>query len=74
MIVSWNDLLTPLVLIDKDTLWTLPLGTMQFQGQYGQDIALVAAFVTLSALPMVLFYLFAERQIVAGLTAGALKG
>jgi len=74
MVVSWNDLLTPLVLVDKDTLWTLPLGTMQFQGQYGQDLALVAAFVTISALPMVIFYLFAERQIVSGLTAGALEG
>jgi raffinose/stachyose/melibiose transport system permease protein len=74
MIVSWNDLLTPLVLVDRDTLWTLPLGTMQFQGQYGQDLALVAAFVTISALPMVIFYLFAEKQIVSGLTAGALKG
>lgn len=74
MIVSWNDLLTPLVIIDKETLWTLPLGTMQFQGQYGQDLNMVAAFVTLSALPAILFYLFAERQIVAGLMAGALKG
>ena len=74
MIVSWNDLLTPLVLIDQEKLWTLPLGTMQFQGQYGTDLNMVAAFVTLSALPAILFYLFAERQIVAGLTAGALKG
>ncbi len=74
MIVSWNDLLTPLVIIDKETLWTLPLGTMQFQGQYGTDLNLVAAFVTLSALPTLIFYLFAERQIVAGLTAGAIKG
>ncbi|MEW5869905.1 MAG: carbohydrate ABC transporter permease [Chloroflexota bacterium] len=74
MVVSWNDLLVPLVVIDKETLWTLPLGTMQFQGQYGQDLALIAAFVTLSAVPAVIFYLFAERQIVSGLTAGALKG
>lgn len=74
MIASWNDLLTPLVLIDVDKLWTLPLGTMQFQGQYGQDLALVAAFVTLSAVPTLIFYVFAERQIVSGLTAGALKG
>lgn len=74
MIVSWNDLLTPLVIIDKDKLWTLPLGTMQFQGQYGQELNMVAAFVALSALPAIIFYLFAERQIVAGLTAGALKG
>jgi raffinose/stachyose/melibiose transport system permease protein len=74
MIVSWNDLLTPLVLLNSDSRWTLPLGTMQFQGQYSSDLALTAAFVTLSALPAILFYLFAERQIVAGLTAGALKG
>jgi raffinose/stachyose/melibiose transport system permease protein len=74
MIVSWNDLLTPLVLLNSDSLWTLPLGTMQFQGQYSSDLALTAAFVTLSALPAIIFYMFAERQIVAGLTAGALKG
>ena len=74
MIVSWNDLLVPLIVINKDTKWTLPLGTMQFQGQYGQDLALVAAFVTVSALPTIVFYIFAERQIVSGLTAGALKG
>jgi len=74
MIVSWNDLLTPLVILDKESLWTLPLGTMQYQGQYSSDVSLVAAFVTLSAIPAIIFYLFAERQIVAGLTAGALKG
>ncbi len=74
MIVSWNDLLTPLVLLNSDKLWTLPLGTMQFQGQYSSDLALTAAFVTLSALPAILFYMVAERQIVAGLTAGAIKG
>ena len=74
MIVSWNDLLVPLVVINNDKLWTLPLGTMQFQGQYGQDLALVSAFVLLSAVPTIIFYLFAERQIVTGLTAGAVKG
>jgi raffinose/stachyose/melibiose transport system permease protein len=47
---------------------------MQFQGQYGQDLALVSAFVLLSALPTIIFYIFAERQIVLGLTAGAVKG
>jgi len=74
MIVSWNDLLVPLVVINSDKLWTLPLGTMQFQGQYGQDLALVSAFVALSAVPTIIFYIFAERQIVSGLTAGAVKG
>ena len=74
LIASWNDLLTPLVLLNSDSLWTLPLGTMQFQGQYSSDLALTSAFVTLTALPAIIFYMFAERQIVTGLTAGAVKG
>jgi len=74
MILSWNDLLTPLVVLNSDKLWTLPLGTMQFQGQYGQDLALVSAFVVLASIPTVIFYIFAERQIVSGLTAGSVKG
>ncbi len=74
MIVSWNDLLVPLVVLNNNELWTLTLGTMQFQGQWGQDLALVSAFVFLSSIPTIVFYLFAEKQIVAGLTAGAIKG
>lgn len=74
MIICWNDLLVPLVVLNSDKFWTLPLGTMQFQGQYGQDLSLVSAFVALSALPTIIFYLLAERQIVSGLTAGAVKG
>jgi len=74
MIVSWNDLLVPLVVLNSDKLWTLPLGIMQFQGQYGQDLALISAYVVLSSIPTLIFYMLAERQIVAGLTAGAVKG
>ena len=74
MIISWNDLLVPLVVINSDKFWTLPLGVMQFQGQYGQDLSLVSAFVAISAVPTIIFYIFAERQIVSGLTAGAVKG
>ena len=74
MIGSWNDLLTPLIVLNSDKLWTLPLGTMQFQGQYATDLALVSAFVVLASVPTLIFYLFAERQIISGLTAGAVKG
>ena len=74
MVVSWNDLLVPLVLLNNSSLWTLPLGTMQFQGQYGSNYALIAAFVLLSAVPAVIFYFLAQRQLVSGLTAGSIKG
>jgi len=74
VIASWNDLLVPLVVLNSNNLWTLPLGTMQFQGQWSQDLALISAFVALSAIPTVIFYFFAEKQIVSGITAGSVKG
>jgi raffinose/stachyose/melibiose transport system permease protein len=74
MVYSWNDFFLPLLVLNSDKLYTLPLGIMQFQGQFGTDWARVLAFVSLSLIPTIIFYLFAERQIVAGLTAGAVKG
>ena len=47
---------------------------MQFQGQFGTDWARVLAFVSLALVPTLIFYLIAERHIVSGLTAGAVKG
>jgi raffinose/stachyose/melibiose transport system permease protein len=74
MVVSWNELFLPLLVLNDEKLWTLPLGMMQFQGQYQTEWSLVMAFVTLSLVPTIIFYLFAERHIIAGLTAGAIKG
>ena len=74
MISSWNELFLPLLVLNSEEKWTLPLGTMQFKGQYVSDWPLILAFVTLSMMPTLIFYLLAERQIVSGLTAGALKG
>jgi raffinose/stachyose/melibiose transport system permease protein len=74
MISSWNEVFLPLMVINSESKWTLPLGTMQFRGQYVSDIPLILAFVTLSMIPTLIFYFLAERQIVSGLTAGALKG
>jgi raffinose/stachyose/melibiose transport system permease protein len=74
MVGSWNALLLPLVVLDREDLWTLPLGTMQFQGQYATEWSRVMAFVILAMVPAVVFYLLAERYIISGLTGGALKG
>jgi raffinose/stachyose/melibiose transport system permease protein len=74
MVQSWNAFFLPLVVLNDEKKWTLPLGVMQYSGQYMTDWARVLAFVTLAMLPAIIFYLFAERQIVAGLTSGALKG
>src|SRR5689334_4270901 len=74
MVASWNDFFLPLLVLNSEKLYTLPLGIMQFQGQFGTDWGRVLAFVSLALMPTVVFYLLAERQIIAGLTAGAVKG
>ena len=74
MVASWNNFLLPLLVLNSEQLYTLPLGIMQYQGQFGTDWARVLAFVSLALVPTLLFYFLAERHIVAGLTAGAIKG
>lgn len=74
LVSSWNNFLLPLLVLNKEEHWTLPMGVTQFSGQYGSDWSLIMAFVTLSMIPALAFYLLAERYLVAGLTAGAVKG
>jgi raffinose/stachyose/melibiose transport system permease protein len=74
VIGSWNEYFLPLLILNDPNLWPLPLGIMQFQGQYGTDYARIMAYVTLLIIPAVLFYLVAEKYIVTGLTGGELKG
>lgn len=71
---SWNNFLLPLLVLTSSSQWTLPIGATQFQQQYSTDWPSVLAFITLAMIPAILIYLVAERQIVAGLTAGAVKG
>lgn len=74
MVTSWNNFLLPLLVLNERSLWTLPMGIMQFQGQYGTDWAKILAFVTLALVPAIVFYLLAQRQLIAGLSSGAVKG
>jgi raffinose/stachyose/melibiose transport system permease protein len=73
-VASWNNYLLPLVVLNDSSQWTVPLGIMQYQGQHSTDWALVMAYLSLMMIPALVFYLFAERHIIAGLTAGAVKG
>ncbi|MFC9560745.1 carbohydrate ABC transporter permease [Agromyces sp. NPDC056965] len=74
---SWNGYLLPLLVISTGTLpqelWPLPLGVTQFSTQYSQDTGAVLAYTSLSMIPALVFFLFAEKRIVGGLT-GAVKG
>jgi raffinose/stachyose/melibiose transport system permease protein len=71
---SWNAFLLPLVVLTDSDQWTLPLGVTNYSQQYTADIAKILAFTTLSMVPALVFYAFAERQLIRGLTSGAVKG
>ena len=71
---SWNNYLLPLVVLNSESRYPWTLGLMAYQGQYSTAWQLVLAFITLTILPAIVMFLMAQRYIVAGLTAGAVKG
>jgi raffinose/stachyose/melibiose transport system permease protein len=74
LVGSWNAFLLPLVVLTEADTWTLPLGVTNYSTQYTADTAKILAFTTLSMVPALIFYAFAERHLVRGLTSGAVKG
>lgn len=71
---SWNSFLLPLIALNTDVNYTWPLGIMQFQGEHGTDWPKILAYLTLTIIPAVIFFLAAQRYIISGLTGGAVKG
>jgi raffinose/stachyose/melibiose transport system permease protein len=71
---SWNNYLLPLILLNTETKYPWPLGIMVYQGEFGTDWQLVLAFVTLTILPTIIVFFAAQKHVVAGLTAGAVRG
>ena len=73
VVTSWNVYILPLLVMNDQSGWTLPLGVAQYSTEYTQDTAKILAFTALSMIPALVFFLFAERRIVGGLQ-GAVKG
>lgn len=71
---SWNNYIMPLIMLNSADKYPWPLGIMVYQGEFSTDWQLVLAFITLTILPTVIVFFAAQKHIVAGLTAGALKG
>lgn len=70
---SWNNYLLPLVVLNSESRYPWTLGLMAYQGQYSTSWQLVLAFITLTILPAIAMFVMAQKYIVAGLTAGAVK-
>ena len=73
MVPVWNDLWFPLILLASDRSKTVILGTQVFLGQFVNDWNAVLAALTLAMIPVVILTVVFSRQIVRGLTSGAVK-
>lgn len=73
-LLMWNDLLWPLIAINSDDNYTLPLGLTTFQGQHTTDWAAVMAGNVVTVTPVLLAFLFAQRTFIQSLTSSAVKG
>lgn len=73
-IFVWNEFVFALVLLSSRSNMTLPLGLMQFSGEYSINVPGIMAAVTLASIPIIIFYLVMQERVVAGMVAGAIKG
>lgn len=70
---TWNELLIPLLFLQRQELHPLTLGLIFFQGRYTQDYALIFAGATIMSLPIIGFYVVLHRHFIKGITAGTIK-
>lgn len=70
---TWNDVMTPLVIMSGSGMNTLPLAQMTFQTQFGANYNLAFASYLLALLPLLIFYLICQKQILNGVVNGAVK-
>lgn len=71
---TWNDVMTPLVIMSGTGENTLPLAQLNFQTQFGTNYNLAFASYILALIPILIFYIICQKQILSGVANGAVKG
>ncbi|MCI1978336.1 MAG: carbohydrate ABC transporter permease [Bifidobacteriaceae bacterium] len=71
----WNDFLLPYVTLDLQQFKTIPIAVQVFKGSYGTtDWGAMMGCLVLTIIPILVFYMLCQKQIISGITAGAVKG
>ncbi len=73
-VATWNEFLFALIMLNSDSHKTIPVGLLNFQGQFANNNTGLAAGILIAVVPILLAYVILQRWIVGGLTAGATKG
>ncbi|MFW6368616.1 MAG: carbohydrate ABC transporter permease [Spirochaetota bacterium] len=72
--MTWDDFLWPLLIIEEQSMFTLPLGVQRLQGTFTNNWRLIAAGSTMALAPVLVFFSVAQRWFIEGALAGAVKG
>lgn len=72
-IFNWNNFIWPLIILKERSMFTVPVALRTLQGIHGFDFGIMFAGAAVATLPMLLVFLVASRQFIAGLTLGALR-
>jgi N,N'-diacetylchitobiose transport system permease protein len=73
-ITAWNEFIFALTFVNDDSLYTVSVGLRRFFGQYGTDWGAVMAASTIITVPVMVFFVVAQRRLTSGLVSGAVKG
>ncbi|MDI6878506.1 MAG: carbohydrate ABC transporter permease [Desulfitobacteriaceae bacterium] len=73
-ITAWNEFMYAMTFMSKEKLYTLPVGMGTFVNQFQSDWQYLAAGAVMITIPVIVFFFFAQRYLVSGLTAGGTKG
>lgn len=71
---TWNDFLWPLIIMTDDAMYTLPVAVGNLMGEHAPDTELMMAGSVLTVLPILLVFLFVQKQYIKGIMAGSVKG
>ena len=73
-VLSWNNFILPFIMVTNTEMMTIPVGLATVQSTYGVRYADIMASAVLGGLPLIIVFLFFERQLVQGIASTGLKG
>lgn len=71
---AWNDFMWPLIILSQDSKYTMPVAVANLVGEHAQDLELMMASAVLTIIPVLTLFFVLQKQYIAGMMAGSVKG
>ena len=71
---AWNEFMGPLIFLNDKAKFTLQIGIRYFQQEFGTEYTLIMGATTLSLIPILIIYIFAQKYFIEGIASSGLKG